>query len=145
MATPALIGLLEPNEIVSLIYLHWDGHLSHAGKILEQYYNSYDMAEKLIHMGGLSSIEKNLYPNPSKPHTFTNPQDDVTVAYTRDRGDKIEIDHEVHLSDKAMIHFMSQHDVEYLYLFKDNHWHWAKPGYTQWKRIPSKYQTPEKK
>lgn len=52
------------------------------------HYNTRDRVEKLISLGYISSLGINIEPNPSMPHTFDDPQEDVTVFYGRDRGEK---------------------------------------------------------
>ena len=43
----------------------------------------------MISLGDISHIEKNVFPDPNRPHIFDdNEQKDVTVAYHRDRSEK---------------------------------------------------------
>lgn len=84
MATRSFIGYYEDNKIVG-VYCHYDGSISHNGKILCQYYNNINKIKELVELGSLSCLEKNIYP--TKEHSFDKPQDNVTIAYHRDRGD----------------------------------------------------------
>jgi hypothetical protein len=54
------------------IYCHFDGYLSHNGRILLEHYSSQDAAEELVALGNLSGL---------------NTSADTCVAYHRDRGD----------------------------------------------------------
>lgn len=67
------------------VYCHWDGYLSHNGKILFEHYNSQEQAEALVEHGDLSSLAENC----SKPdgHTFDSPVKGYCVYYGRDRGE----------------------------------------------------------
>jgi hypothetical protein len=68
------------------IYCHWDGYLSHNGKILLNHYNSQERAERLVEHGDLSSLAASC----DKPngHTFRNPVKGYCIYYGRDRGEK---------------------------------------------------------
>ena len=68
------------------IYCHWDGYLSHNGKILFKNYNSQKKAEKLTVEGDLSVLA----PRCNKPegHSFDHPKEGYTVYYGRDRGEE---------------------------------------------------------
>lgn len=56
---------------------------------MNDYYNDINKIKTLISLGDISRIEKNVYPDPNRPHTFgDNEQRDVTVAYHRDRSEK---------------------------------------------------------
>ena len=68
------------------IYCHWDGYLSHNGKILFEHYNSQKKAEALVKHGDLSSLDEKC----SKPHghSFDFRVNGYCVYYGRDRGEK---------------------------------------------------------
>ncbi len=85
MSTNSTISVKIGNKIKS-IYCHWDGYLSHNGKILLENYNSQEQAEKLIKLGDLSVLA----PSPDKPegHTYENPVEGYCIAYGRDRKEK---------------------------------------------------------
>jgi len=106
------------------VYCHWDGYIEHNGGLLLDYYNTREMAEKLIELGDLSSLQPKLYPDPAKPHKFWDgleprqEQELVTLAYGRDRGEK---------GTEAKTFNLKGLDTdswgEYFYVFtKDNQW-----------------------
>jgi len=65
------------------IYCHWDGYVSHNGRILFDHYNSQTMAERLVEHGDLSSLaEKCTKP---KGHSFDTVVPGHCVYYGRDR------------------------------------------------------------
>lgn len=86
MATRSFIAKENPDGTYTAIYCHWDGYPSHNGIILRQHYKLKKL-EKLLALGDISALRKNVDPNPSKAHDYRNDQKDVVVAYHRDRGD----------------------------------------------------------
>lgn len=82
-----MIGLLNEDKSVSSIYCHWDGYISGVGKLLKTYYTDLSNIEKLIKLGDISSLRKYTEPRKDEEHSFLHPQEDVTVAYYRDRKD----------------------------------------------------------
>lgn len=68
------------------VYCHWDGYPQYPGVgwMLQQHYNSQELAEKVTSLGALNSVG-NIWSPPSeymgKTHTPKN-----TVAYHRDHG-----------------------------------------------------------
>jgi hypothetical protein len=97
------------------IYLHYDGYPSYAGKILTKHYTDPAKVSALINLGALSTIAREV--NPTQEHSWQNPQDEVCVAYHRDRGEPICI--KTGLTLDAVV---SQIDCEYVYVFEDGKW-----------------------
>lgn len=132
MATRSLIGIMTENGIRA-IYCHFDGYLSHVGAILCEHYATFERAEALINLGGISTLAPKLAPesefaepeydsNGPDPvrHSFETPQKDVTVAYHRDRKEPLVI-HTFH-SERGYNN-STRIPVPYHYLFKDGQWH----------------------
>ena len=65
-----------------------DGYLTYNGAMLLDHYNSKERIDKLLSFGNMISLNINIEPDPSKPHTFDDRQEDVAVFYGRDRGEK---------------------------------------------------------
>jgi len=63
-----------------------DGYVSHNGKILLE---NYDRAKTLalVELGDISSLGEEI--EPTGPHSFESPESGVTVAYHRDRAEKL--------------------------------------------------------
>jgi len=141
MSTRSRIGVVQEGGRVLSVYCHWDGYPSWVGKKLLEFYNTYEKANELIALGSISILEKHLSPLPVAPvhrwypkegqtkddrpmittHTFENPQEGVTVAYHRDRGEEFE-----QSSDKTLLknpsRFFKKSWEKWGYLFKDNKW-----------------------
>ena len=75
---------------------------------------------------GMSSLNESIDPDPTKPHSFDERQDGVTVFYGRDRG---ETDQKSAIVDLAEIDSPSSW-IEYCYVFgKDGKWRYFECGH----------------
>lgn len=105
MGTRSTIALEYADGTVEQVYCHWDGYLSHNGRILQEHYSDPGKLQELIEGGGISSLR----PNIGSRHPFSpayNEQDPVkkllidaeyeaaresgwTTFYARDRGEDV--------------------------------------------------------
>ena len=116
MSTNATIGIKNEDGTIRSVYLHWDGYPSYTGKMLNENYLDREKVEKLINLGNLSYLAKEV--EPTKAHSFEQPQRDVTVAYHRDRGE----DYNPPSVDLDINEFKKNCE-QYAYLFTlDNRW-----------------------
>jgi hypothetical protein len=97
MATRSTIALEFADGTVGQVYAHWDGYLSHNGKILLENYSDPFKLQKLIDLGQVSSLGAEI----GEPHSFDNPfqygtkewenwsqeKKKVCTFYGRDRGE----------------------------------------------------------
>lgn len=130
MSTRSFIAKQIDNDSYLTIYCHSDGYLTYNGAMLIDIYNTSEMVDKLIALGDLSSLNIKLEPDPNYPHSFDydKQQEDVTVAYGRDRNYK---------DTGARIMTLKELDdpenwTEYVYIFtmvisgsffmQENHW-----------------------
>lgn len=116
MATRGSITVKLPNGKYRSVYTHWDSYPKHNGKILLENYNTQELAEELVEGGDISSLGKQV--STDLPHSFTNPQSDVTVYYHRDRGEEM-TRNDFDSFEAAMI--MKRN--EYNYLFQEGSWY----------------------
>lgn len=116
MGTRATISVVHSDGTVSTSYLHYDGYVSHAGKILKEHYNTLEAAEDLVGHGDMSSIGVQIYPNGE--HSFDSREKGTCVFYGRDRG---ELGTEPQKSPSAAIARRSNSE-EYNYIFEDGKW-----------------------
>jgi hypothetical protein len=114
MSTNSLIGKRIGNE-VKYIYCHWDGHYSTNGKILLKYYMDEAKVDQLIALGDISALAEKVAPDGE--HSFSKPENDVVIAYHRDRGD------ELNISIDPISIFKRINDVSYIYLFDNGKWY----------------------
>ena len=133
MGTRSNIGIVNEDGSVTAIYFHWDGFLSYNGKMLLQHYTSTDIVNQLMNLGDLSSLNEKLYPDDSKPHTFQNQQEDVCVAYGRERNES-DVGCKIFKDISDFEKFGS--GVDYQYLFEDDVWMYRNCNQdTEWKRL----------
>ena len=61
MATRAVIGKLQTDGSgIKAIYLHSDGYLEHAGRILDEHYRDESKVDELLEHGDVSSLNENI-------------------------------------------------------------------------------------
>jgi hypothetical protein len=121
MGTRSNIGIVNEDDSITAIYCHWDGFLSYNGKMLLQHYTSTDIVNQLMLLGDLSSLREKLYPDDSKPHTFQNQQEDVCVAYGRERSES-DVGSKIFKDIGDFERFAGNSDAEYQYLFNSGTW-----------------------
>lgn len=116
MATRSRIGIELEDGTIKSIYCHWDGYISHNGTILNEDYQDPEKVLALIALGDISSLAPNI--EPTGKHDFNKPEEGVTVAYHRDRGEKLNI----RINGSKQDFFVSDIE-EYSYLFtKEGKW-----------------------
>jgi len=128
MGTRSRIGVMHGNKVKS-IYCHWDGYLSHNGRILQNHYDS-AKANHLVALGDLSSLR----PNIGEKHAFSpfdidmsreeydSQYGDMCLFYGRDRGEK-GTEHKV---NHTFAEFLEQCDLcgaEYYYIMENGQWY----------------------
>ena len=116
MSTRSYIAEELPNGKYKVIYCHFDGNIEHNGEILINHYQDRNKLEKLLSLGDLSSLDKNIEPNPSLPHSldYKEQQKDVCVFYNRD-GKENNPDWDAKVLTKEE---MFDNDwIEYFYIF----------------------------
>ena len=128
MATRSTIAVLHTDGTVSSSYCHWDGYLTHHGRILVQHYNTLELAEELISHGSMSSLAESI--TPAGAHTFDDPEKGCTVYYGRDRG---ETDTAPILFDDLTHYYQDNDNEEYDYLFIGNTWMYSTDG--AWREV----------
>ncbi len=105
------------------IYCHWDGYLSHNGRILFDHYTSQKAVEELVAPGDMSVLA----PKCTKPagHTFDNKVEGYCVYYGRDRG---ETDVAGNIGDSLQEVWPPEDTwTEFTYVWDDGKWWCADP------------------
>ena len=124
MATRATIAKMEKDGSgIKAIYLHSDGYLEHAGRILNEHYQDESKVDELIALGDLSAIDKNIGNKIEFGNYKLRAENEQCVAYCRDRGEKYAhfdlLDSEIDL-----IKFAKRScDAEYVYMFAYGYWY----------------------
>ena len=124
---------------IQAIRCHTDGGLETLGLTLLAHYTTQKKVETLIARGNVYQVGKNVFPDPRKPHRFDQPQEGVTIADSRDRGEELvrakryKTEEDYFADDKTFT-------PETMYLFKDGHWYFIDYDqiYEGLPRIPKK-------
>lgn len=77
MGTRSRIGIHNEDGTVTSIYCHWDGYVTHNGRILMEHYTTEERVRELMALGNLSSLG----PAIGVKHPFRNPNGYGTPAY----------------------------------------------------------------
>lgn len=120
MSTRSLICMQKDDDKYEAIYCHSDGYLTFNGAMLLDHYSDKDKLQKLLDLGNISCLLPKIEPDPSKPHSFNynERQEDVVVAYGRDRGETGQ-----EKSIKTLQGLKDWDWIEYIYIFdNDNKW-----------------------
>ena len=116
MSTRSLIAIKEGTSYRS-IYCHSDGYPSHVGRILQEHYTDDDKIKKLIALGGLSVLDREI----GTKHGFGERPEGECTVYNRDRGDDLHIG--VHNSEKDLFESFKESWCEWLYVWQDGKWY----------------------
>ena len=88
MSTRSYIAMKTGENTYRAVYCHYDGYLEYNGRMLLEHYNTQERVKKLLDLGCISSLHEKLEPETGSHHCFDTPDEDVTVFYGRDRGEK---------------------------------------------------------
>ena len=131
MATRSRIGIENQDGSVTSVYCHFDGYPENNGRILNDHYQDRKKVEKLIDLGSISILGKEV--DAPEGHSYENPVPGVTVAYHRDRGEPLQAKKSISVEN-----YFAGDLEEYGYLFtKDNEWV-IKDGYSARNQSPQK-------
>lgn len=130
MSTNSYIAIKNDDKTIDYIYCHWDGYIENNGVLLQLYYNNKDRIRKLINLGSISSLEKKLNPDKTKPHTKFNYQENVVISYARDCNEELKINHSKNIEE--FIKVCKSASMEYVYLYNNTKWYYCtnKNGFT---------------
>lgn len=122
MSTRSTIAMRLPDNLIHAIYCHNDGYLEGVGATLCRAYTDPAKVRALIELGALSRLGEELEPAPGKPHTFDHPQENLTVAYHRDRHEPLDPGRSYSHIDDYVRDAPAFYDAEYLYFFENGDW-----------------------
>ena len=122
MSTNSIIAVKTDAGYKS-IYCHWDGYFDYMYPMLDTWYSSQERAEALVNLGDASFIAKRLTPSQDSNHSFEHPEEDVSVFYHRDRGERWE-----QTAPQVFTKTTVVNDFYYAYIFEDGQWNAYKNG-----------------
>lgn len=122
MSTTSSIWIKDDNADKKYrgIYCHWAGSPHDNGMTLIKHYSDPVKLNELINLGAISSLGKKVNPAEGSKHSFKTPEEDVTVAYHRDRGERKKII--TAETEDEFINWCKQYDYTYMYDMQTNEW-----------------------
>lgn len=124
MGTRSFIAYQTESGITG-VYCHWDGYLSHNGKLLRCYYRYPERVAQLIALGNMSILA----PEIGEKHDFDDRPENQTTFYHRDRGESWEHCKPRHFETQDMLlEAAADCGCEYVYLFDGRKWRYAERG-----------------
>lgn len=133
MPTKSLICKKIGDDKYKAIYCHSDGYLTYNGAMLIDHYKDREKIEELLNLGNISCLCKKVNPDPNKPHSFdySQRQDDVVVAYRRDRGETGQEASICSLKELKKCNW-----IDYIYIFNDkDKWIYAEYPFDDFKEV----------
>ncbi len=121
MATRSAIVEVTEDGKYRAVYCHNDGYPEYNGLMLERFYNTKEKVKELIDLGFISSLSKKVKPDENEPHSFSEPAENVSIFYHRDRNDDFE--HMAPMVGDTIDEALSNIEYCYVYIFKDNEWY----------------------
>ena len=147
MGTRSRIGVMHGDKCKS-VYCHWDGYLSHNGKILQEHYDS-AKANHLVALGNLSTLGKEIgekhafsqfeLTDPAEIEAHKKLTETQCTFYTRDRGETAP--YKFFADVKTALDYYDGSWCEYFYLFRYDadqqagKWYFKKGAKGPWKRL----------
>ena len=124
MATRAVIGKLQTDGSgIKAIYLHSDGYLEHAGRILDEHYRDESKVDELIAHGDVSSLNENIGVKLDFMDYKSFHENKQCRFYGRDRGEKNK-QAEVLKDEKELLKFAFEKcDADYVYMYAYGSWY----------------------
>jgi hypothetical protein len=118
MGTRSRIGIKNDDGTITSVYCHWDGYLSHNGKLLLEHWDTPKKVKKLLKMGDMAVLGKEI----GKKHDYYNNDNrgNGCTFYKRDRGED-DVAALVHSNEGEFLAYRE----EYNYLMIDGVWHVA--------------------
>ena len=109
MSTRSEIAIQYEDESIKSIYCHSDGYLEYNGLMLQTHYNTFEKAESIINENDCSILKPTI-----KESRFYN-------TWRNDNTKYKQFDNEFLFMDR----FSNDIFSEYIYLFKDDKWHFS--------------------
>lgn len=131
MATRSYISYYDGERLVTQ-YCHYDGYIEGVGETLQRYYLEPNRVKLLSRLGDISVLKEDL--NPIGEHSFDNPEEGVTLAYGRDRGEEgtqSKVTYRKFKTVGEIFTYLRKHfneEYNYVYLVKTKEWYVSEYG-----------------
>ena len=120
MGTRSAIGYKTPLGKVRAKYSHYDGYPAYTGKLLQEHYQATRKIAQMVELGDQSFLAEEIFPTDAS-HSFSTPQEGVTVFYGRDRGES-NVDAKEFDTVQEFVDYYAGAGCEYFYLHTANGW-----------------------
>ena len=122
MATRSNIAIFDREKgEARYIYSHFDGYLEGVGATLKEHYTTTEKVEKLISLGDISFLEKEVEIPEGVEHSYSSPAEGITVFYGRDRGEDGTEPITRHV-DESNLHRLKENEYLYVWVIQDEKW-----------------------
>ena len=118
MSTRSTIAVQHIDGTVSSVYCHFDGYLSHNGRMLFKHYATLADAEALVEMGAISYLAEHIVCPPG--HSFKTQVNGYSVFYGRDRDCGTPV---VNRYANYLEYTKTAPRADYNYIYKDGAWY----------------------
>jgi hypothetical protein len=124
MATRAVIGKLQTDGSgIKAIYLHSDGYLEHAGRILNEHYQDESKVDELLDQGDVSSLGENIGVKLDFNDLKSFYENKQCRFYGRDRGEQ-HTHFDMCTDELDLIRFADKScNADYVYLYAYGYWY----------------------
>ena len=120
MGTRSAIGYKTPLGKVRAKYSHYDGYVAGVGRTLVEHYTQSRKIAQMVELGDQSFLAEEIFPTDDS-HSFSKPQEGVTVFYGRDRGeDGVEAQEFDTVGE--FVEYYTGAGCEYFYLHVNGEW-----------------------
>lgn len=88
MGTHATIALEYADNTVGQIYVHWDGYLEYAGKILLTHYQDPFKVQQMMNLGNMTHLGREISSTNPSAHTWSEDSPCVFYTHIEDESDE---------------------------------------------------------
>ena len=119
MGTRSAIGYKTAEGKIRAKYSHYDGYVAGVGKTLVEHYQQARKIAQMVELGDQSFLAEEIFPKGE--HSFSKPEEGVTVFYGRDRGE-VGVDAEEFDTVQEFVEYYTGSGCEYFYLHTSAGW-----------------------
>jgi len=119
MGTRSAIGYKTPEGKIRAKYSHYDGYPAYTGVMLQTHYQEARKIAQMVELGDQSFLAENIFPKGE--HSFEKPEDNCTIFYGRDRGER-DVDAHDFETVQEFVDYYKECGCEYFYLHTSTGW-----------------------
>ena len=120
MGTRSAIGYKTPEGKIRAKYSHYDGYIAGVGHTLVEHYQEARKIAQMVELGDQSFLAEEIFPK-GNTHSFSTPEEGVTVFYGRDRGES-DVEAQDFDTVQEFVEYYERSGCEYFYLHTSAGW-----------------------